>query len=60
MGLSDGEIKVQRLTHMDELIDLKTRLPVDPWWRGLEEILYTVSDKDFDKKLDMPPVYEAG
>ena len=60
VGLSDGEIKVQRLTHMDELIDLKTRLPVDPWWRGLEEILYTVSDKDFDKKLDMPPVYEAG
>ena len=59
VGLSDGEIKVQRLTHMDELINLKTRLPVDPWWRGLEEILYTVADKDFDKKLDMPAVYEA-
>ena len=59
VGLTDGDIKVQRLMHMDELIDLKTRLPIDPWWRGLEEILYTVADKNFDKKLDMPAIYQA-
>lgn len=41
---------------MEELMDLKTRLPYDPWWGGLKDVVYVVSDPMYEKELEDLPM----
>ncbi len=51
LGMHGGKMVVQPLTHMDEQTDMENRLPYDPWWMGLTDVLYAVSDSTFTKEL---------
>ena len=57
VGMTEGKVLAQRLKHMDDLMDVRNRLPYDPWWHGLEEILSTVADREFIKPLEFPAIY---
>lgn len=37
---------------MDEQADMEQRLPYDPWWLNLREVLYAVADRTYDKPLE--------
>ena len=52
IGLIKGEIQVNPISRMDDQIDMESRLPYDPWWLNLRDVLYTVADRSFTKKLD--------
>ena len=52
IGLVKGAIQVNPISRMDEQINMETRLPYDPWWLNLRDVLYTVADRSFTKKLD--------
>ncbi|MGO3084517.1 6-phosphofructokinase [Ancrocorticia populi] len=51
VGMEEGETRIYPITHMDEQIDMDTRLPYDPWWAQLTEVLYTVADPGYAKHL---------
>ena len=51
VGMQEGELHIHPVNHMDEQIDMDTRLPYDPWWLELTEVLYTVADRSYEKKL---------
>ncbi|MGO1459044.1 MAG: 6-phosphofructokinase [Flaviflexus sp.] len=56
VGMTEGEIKVHRLSHMEEHWDPETRLPRDQWWLGLKDVAYIVSDPNFDKPAQVLPI----
>ena len=58
VGMNRTGIAVGKLSHMDEEIDMSTRLPYHQWWRDLVTVLYTVADKDFDVPLEQLPIYQ--
>lgn len=58
VGMDRTGIAVGKLSHMDEEIDMSTRLPYHQWWRDLVTVLYTVADKDFDVPLEQLPIYQ--
>ncbi|XCB30495.1 hypothetical protein RQN30_03625 [Arcanobacterium hippocoleae] len=37
------------------MIDMYERLPYDPWWKGLEEVLQIVADKHSRKDVGRLP-----
>lgn len=51
LGMHEGKMAVQLISHMDEQTDLTERLPFDPWWLGLTDVLYTVSRPGFEQKI---------
>ncbi|MDY5585160.1 MAG: hypothetical protein SPG61_05160, partial [Arcanobacterium sp.] len=56
VGQFNGSIQSFPVSHMDELIDMENRLPYDPWWLGLEDVLYVVSNPNFKKELGVLPI----
>ncbi|MCF2707453.1 6-phosphofructokinase [Arcanobacterium haemolyticum] len=51
VGIHRGVESVQPIAHMDEQIDMVKRLPYDPWWLDLTDVLYTVADPRFTKEI---------
>ncbi|VEI12766.1 6-phosphofructokinase [Trueperella bialowiezensis] len=51
VGMIDGEIEARPIAHMNELIDMDDRLPYDPWYLPLKDIVYVVSDSTADLDL---------
>lgn len=51
VGIHRGAFAVYPLAHMDDHTDIQARLPYDPWWAGLKNVLYTVADKTFTGQL---------
>ncbi len=51
VGIYRGKESVQPISHMDEQIDMTTRLPYEPWWLDLTDVLYTVADPHFTKEI---------
>lgn len=51
VGMREGELQVHPVSHMDEQIDMETRLSYDPWWLGLTEVLYAVGDRSYQEEL---------
>ena len=60
VGMVDGHIEAQPVAHMDELIDMEDRLPFEPWWHPLKEVLYVVSDPTADLELAQLPIVIDG
>lgn len=56
IGQESGGLVSYPISHMEELIDLKTRLPYDPWWGGLKDVVYVVSDPMYEKELEDLPM----
>lgn len=52
VGQVDGIIQALPLTRMTDLIDMEDRVPVDPWWLSLKNVVYAVSDPLYDGPLD--------
>ncbi len=52
VGMIDGKIEARAVAHMSELIDMEDRLPYDPWYLPLKDVLYVVSDKESDVPLE--------
>ncbi|MFT3945010.1 MAG: 6-phosphofructokinase [Ancrocorticia sp.] len=52
LGLVNGTVQVNRISHMDEQADMEQRLPYDPWWLNLREVLYAVADRTYNKPLE--------
>nr|WP_124054674.1 6-phosphofructokinase [Arcanobacterium ihumii] len=52
VGQHDGLIQAFPVSHMTDLIDMESRLPYDPWWQNLKDILYVMADPTFDKELE--------
>lgn len=59
VGVVDGEIKELPLTHMTDLIDMEERLPYDPWWLDLKDVVYVVSDPLSDLGLEQLCIVEG-
>lgn len=57
VGMVDGSIARGLVSQMEDEVDVDKRMPLSPWWRGLEDILYTVADRHFDTSVGMPPMY---
>ncbi|MCI1963195.1 MAG: 6-phosphofructokinase [Ancrocorticia sp.] len=51
LGNYRGRMVVQPVSHMDEQTDMTNRLPYDPWWLDLTDVLYTVADPHFHETL---------
>lgn len=51
VGMIDGEIEARPIAHMNELIDMDDRLPSDPRYLPLKDIVYVVSDSAADLDL---------
>ena len=58
VGMIDGKIQSRPAAHMPELIDMEDRLPYDPWYLPLKEVLYVVSDQEADLTLDPLPILD--
>ncbi|MDO4887384.1 MAG: 6-phosphofructokinase [Actinomycetaceae bacterium] len=58
VGLWQGSMTVSRLAHMDEHVDMKTRLPREQWWQDLVDVLYTVADRNYDAPLKHLSIYD--
>lgn len=56
VGQHGGKIDSFPLAHMTELIDMDNRLPYDPWWMGLTDVLYVLSDPGFAKQVGVLPI----
>ncbi|MEW6906795.1 6-phosphofructokinase [Trueperella pyogenes] len=56
VGMVDGDIEIQPVAHMDELIDMEDRLPYEPWWHLLKDVLYVVSDPTAKLELAQLPI----
>lgn len=56
VGMIDGDIEIQPVAHMDELIDMEDRLPYEPWWHLLKDVLYVVSDPTAKLELAQLPI----
>lgn len=52
VGMIDGKLQSRPAAHMSELIDMDDRLPYDPWYLPLKNVLYVVSDQKADVSLD--------
>lgn len=52
LGLINGTVQVNSINHMDEQADMDKRLPYDPWWLNLREVLYAVADRTYSKPLE--------
>ncbi|AWE42121.1 MULTISPECIES: 6-phosphofructokinase [unclassified Actinobaculum] len=59
VGMADGTVQTYPLSHMDEQIDMATRLPYDPWWLNLYSVLYTVADKNYTEPLQPLDIFEG-
>lgn len=56
VGIAEGISEAHPISHMPELIDMDERLPYNPWWHSLKDVVYVVSDPTFDgemKELDI-------
>ncbi|VDG76077.1 6-phosphofructokinase [Actinobaculum suis] len=45
VGQVRGEFVTHPILHMDEQMNMETRLPYDPWWLGVLPVLYTVGER---------------
>ncbi|MDP9805814.1 6-phosphofructokinase 1 [Trueperella bonasi] len=52
VGMIDGEIQSRPAAHMPELIDMNDRLPYDPWYLPLKNVVHIVSDQTYDGDLE--------
>ncbi|MFP7696545.1 6-phosphofructokinase [Trueperella sp. LYQ143] len=52
VGMIDGSLEARPVAHMNELIDMEERLPYDPWWLSLLNVVYVVSDHNADGELE--------
>ncbi|MFY9262130.1 MAG: 6-phosphofructokinase [Actinomycetaceae bacterium] len=51
VGHVNGKMTALPLTHMPDLIDMIDRIPYDPWWLGLKDVVNVVSDRYYDEEL---------
>lgn len=51
VGMIDGKLQSRPAAHMSELIDMEDRLPYDPWYLPLKDVMYVVSDRETDVEL---------
>lgn len=45
VGQVEGTFEAQPILHMDEQMNMETRLPFDPWWLSVLPVLYTVGER---------------
>nr|WP_309957462.1 6-phosphofructokinase [Arcanobacterium hippocoleae] len=55
VGQLAGKMHAYPVTHMPDMIDMDERLPYDPWWKGLEQVLQVVADKQSRKDVGRLP-----
>ncbi|MDD7504907.1 MAG: 6-phosphofructokinase [Actinomycetaceae bacterium] len=58
IGHHHGRLETYPVNHMPDLIDMADRLPYDPWWRGLKNVLYVLSNPHFNTDLGRLPIVE--